>query len=88
MAEAAGPYYGMEDEQVLARAAGALERAKALPVGSVQRAIQWAVFDSAMMELDRRAMRHILAALGKTDGPRRTRQGPGTGRSAAPGPHP
>jgi hypothetical protein len=63
----ADPYEGMADTAVLARAAESFRKAAGLPVGSVQRAIQWAAFDSAMMELNRRAVRHVLVALGEAD---------------------
>jgi hypothetical protein len=58
-----GPYAGMTDEQVLARACDACKKASTLPPGSIERAIQWAVFDGAMAELDQRAFRHILGKL-------------------------
>lgn len=57
------PYEGMTDEQVLARAAGALRKVNALPLGSVQRSIQWAVYDSAKAELDRRMFNMVLAQI-------------------------
>jgi hypothetical protein len=59
------PYAGMSDEQVLARAARALGKVPALPLGSVERAIQWAVYESAKAELDRRMFLHLAAALGQ-----------------------
>lgn len=58
-----GPYEGMTDAQVLARASNACKKASALAPGSIERAIQWAVFDGAMAELDQRAFRHILGKL-------------------------
>lgn len=60
----ADPYAGMSDQAVLARAAKALRKRAALPPGSIERPIQRAVFDSAMAELDRRAIAHILGSLG------------------------
>jgi hypothetical protein len=57
------PYAGMTDEQVLARACKACKKASRLPPGSIERTIQWAVFDGAMAELDQRAFRHILGKL-------------------------
>lgn len=61
----ADPYAGMDDAQVLARAAKALRREAALPPGSIQRIVQGAVFDDAMMELQRRAVRQMLIKLGR-----------------------
>lgn len=58
-------YAGLTDEQVLARARDACKKASALKPRSVERAIQWAVFDGAMAELNHRAIRHILAKLKK-----------------------
>jgi hypothetical protein len=57
------PYAGMTDEQVLARAAKALRKAATLPTGSIERAIQWAVYDSAKAELDRRLFLHVVAKI-------------------------
>lgn len=57
------PYAEMSDEEVLARAGTACKKASALPPGSIERTIQWAVFDGAMAELDQRAFRHILGKL-------------------------
>lgn len=56
-------YANMTDEQVLARAAKALRKVDALPIGSTERALQWMVFESAKAELDLRMARHILAEL-------------------------
>lgn len=53
----------MTDDQVLALASGSLMRRAELPPGSIQREIQRDIFDGAMMELDRRLIRHILAKL-------------------------
>jgi hypothetical protein len=68
--QAAGPYDGMTDEDVLARAARALRRVDALLPGSVERSIQWSVYDSAKAELDRRFVRHVLDAIDGEEGPR------------------
>lgn len=57
------PYAEMSDEEVLARACKACKKASALPPGSIERTIQWAVFDGAMAELDQRAFRHIQGKL-------------------------
>lgn len=60
---AADPYQNLTDTEVLARAAKALRKVHAAPLGSTERALQWGVFESAKMELDLRVARHILAAL-------------------------
>ena len=39
------PYAGMTDQEVLARAAAALLKVTTFPVRSVQRSIQWSVFE-------------------------------------------
>lgn len=57
------PYAAMTDAQVLARAAGALRKIPDLPVGSVQRGIQWALYESAKAELDRRLFLHVAGHL-------------------------
>jgi hypothetical protein len=49
----------MTDEEVLMRATKAFARASELRPGSIQRAIQWGLFDSAMAEMNRRLMQHI-----------------------------
>jgi hypothetical protein len=36
-----GPYAELTDVEVLARASAAFKKATALPVGSIQRAVQW-----------------------------------------------
>ena len=61
----ADPYAGMRDEEVLERARLALQRAGTMTAGSTERAITWAVFDSAMMELSWRAVRYVLDRLGE-----------------------
>jgi hypothetical protein len=64
--QAAGgtPIEQMTEDELLVRARTAMERAAALPPGSTGRAIQWAVFDATMAELDRRAIRFVLGKLG------------------------
>lgn len=57
------PYEDMTDEQVLARAAAALTKVSDYPVGSVERSIQWSVYESAKAELDLRMYGHILRKL-------------------------
>ena len=58
--EPADPYEGLTDEQVLTEAQTAYRKAEALPARSATRRIQWQIFDSAMGELTRRAMAHVL----------------------------
>lgn len=60
---AADPYEDMTDEQVLARAARYLRKVNALPIGSTARSIQWAAYEAAKAELDRRVMRHVRAKI-------------------------
>jgi len=60
---AADPYAAMTDIQVLARAAAALRKVPELPVGSIQRGLQWALYESARAELDRRLFLHVAARL-------------------------
>jgi hypothetical protein len=50
----------MSEDDLIARARNAMIRASSQPVGSLGRSIQWAVFDTYMAELDRRAMRFVL----------------------------
>lgn len=57
------PYQGLRDEEVLARAAKALRKVNQHPVGSPERSLQWALFESAKAELDMRLARHILDAI-------------------------
>jgi hypothetical protein len=58
---AADPYDGLDDEEVLARANAALRKAWACPPGSVQWAVQWAVYDAASAELRGRLDRYVAA---------------------------
>lgn len=55
---AAAPYHGMTDEEVLEVAKAALTRAEKARAST--RKVQLAIFDSAMSELARRAMAHVL----------------------------
>lgn len=57
----AGPYDSLSDEAVLARAAAALRTLQRYRIGSMQRAIQWAAYDAAAAELDRRLGRYLSA---------------------------
>jgi hypothetical protein len=59
------PYLGLTDDEVLKRAAKALRKWSTLPIGTIERSIQRAVFDSAMAELDRRAIAHVVASIAK-----------------------
>jgi hypothetical protein len=56
-------YAGRRDGEVLELAKAALKKAATLPPGSIERAIQWSVFDAHMGELRRRAMAAVLAAI-------------------------
>jgi hypothetical protein len=60
---AADPYEGMTDEQVLALAARHLQKVDLLPIGSTERNIKWAAYESAKAELDRRFINAILRAI-------------------------
>lgn len=62
------PYEDMTDEQVLAGAAGALRKVTTFPVGSLQRAIQWGVYESAKSELDRRMFIMVVAQIREMNG--------------------
>lgn len=54
------PYEGLPDEDVLELAKTALNRAEKLGRTTMGRKVQLAIFDDAMGELARRAMRHVL----------------------------
>jgi hypothetical protein len=56
-------YEDLTDEQVLKRAAVALKKVTGYPVGSLQRAVQWGIYESCAAELDRRALSHALARI-------------------------
>ena len=62
---AADPYAAMTDAQVLARAAAVLRKVPELPAGTIQRGFQWALYESAKAELDRRLFLHVAARLGR-----------------------
>jgi hypothetical protein len=53
----------MSEDNLITRARNAMNRAAHLPVGSLGRSIQWAVFDTYMAELDRRAVRFVLSKM-------------------------
>lgn len=56
-------YEGMTDAQVLQRAATALRKVTGYPIGSVERSVQWGIYESCAGELDRRAVAHALARM-------------------------
>lgn len=58
----AGPLSGMPDEEVIERARSALLKVNSYPVGSIQRSVQWAVYEQAKAELEARLLRHVLRA--------------------------
>ena len=64
----ADPFKGLTDEQVLARAQQALGQVNSYPVGSVQRAMQWAVYTEAKTELDLRLWGFMTRRLRARDG--------------------
>jgi hypothetical protein len=66
-----GPYDGMTDEQVLARGRAALRLVQAAGVGSVGRAIQWAVYEDARAELNRRLYAHVAGRMRERSGHQR-----------------
>jgi len=53
----------MTDDQLLQRAAHALRLVETYPIGSIQRSIQWAVYEDAKAELDNRLLRHVIRRL-------------------------
>ena len=55
-----GPFDGLDDVQVLERAKAALRRVHAAPLPSLERSVQWAVYEQAKAELDMRLCRHVL----------------------------
>jgi len=66
------PPESMSEDVLIERARNAMNRAVVLPVGSLGRSIQWAVFDTYMAELDRRAVRFVRR---KTQRPPRRKAG-------------
>lgn len=62
-------YEGLADEEVLKRAAAALRKVPGLPLGSLERAIQWAVYRGCAAELDRRAVAYGMARLAELHDP-------------------
>lgn len=61
------PWDGMNDEEVTDLAKRTLAAAAAEPLGSVERAMKWAAFESVMHELKRRLARHLNEQLGLPD---------------------
>ena len=57
------PPENMSEDELIVHARKAMNRAASLPVGSLGRSIQWAVFDTYMAELDRRAVRFVLSKM-------------------------
>ena len=51
----------MSEDELLRRAHRAMARAARLPVGSLGRAVQWAVFESYAGELERWAIRFVVS---------------------------
>lgn len=51
----------MTEDELLARARKAMLRASALPAGSLERSVQWAVYDRYAGELRRRVVAVIAA---------------------------
>ena len=55
-----GPFDGLDDVQVLDRAKAALRRVQASSLGSLERSVQWALYEQAKAELDVRLYQHVL----------------------------
>ena len=60
------PYQDLPDDQVLARAAEALRQVNGLPPGSIERSMQWAVYESAKAELDLRLFAYVTRKMRET----------------------
>jgi hypothetical protein len=54
------PFDGLEDVQVLERAKAALRRVHASSLGSIERSVQWALYEQAKAELDMRLYLRVL----------------------------
>lgn len=61
--ETPGPFDGLDDVQVLERAKAALRRVHAAPLLSLERSVQWAVYEQAKAELDMRLYHFTLAKI-------------------------
>lgn len=61
-------YESLTDAEVLKRAARALKKVTTYPIGSLQRAVQWGIYESCSAELDRRAIAHVLARIQQHQG--------------------
>jgi hypothetical protein len=53
-------FEGLDDVQVLERAQAALRRVQVARLGSVERSVQWALYEQAKGELDMRLYRYAL----------------------------
>ena len=62
------PFDGLDDSRVLERAIEALRRVHAAPLPSLERSVQWAVYEQAKAELDVRMYRHTLAKIREARG--------------------
>jgi hypothetical protein len=58
-----GPFAGMSDHRVLESAAAHLQKAAALPLGSLLAKRHWALFRRAMTELERREAERVMRQL-------------------------
>ena len=63
-----GPFDGLTDVQVLDRAKAALRRVHAAPLPSLERSVQWALYEQAKAELDMRLYRHTLRKIEESHG--------------------
>ena len=61
--ETPGPFDGLTDVQVLDRAKAALSRVHVAPLPSLERSVQWALYEQAHAELEMRMYRHTLAKI-------------------------
>lgn len=57
----------MDDQELMDYAKRALVAVTEEPVGSIERAMKWAAYESIMNELKRRMARHLNAELGLPD---------------------
>lgn len=61
-------YDTLNDAAVFELAKAALLKEASLPAGSIERSVQTLEFDAHMMELRRRAFRHVIDRLRQRDG--------------------
>lgn len=59
----ADPFEGLDDVQVLERAKAALRRVHASSFGTIERSVQWALYEQAEAELDMRLYKFALAKI-------------------------